>query len=168
MDDLTTFTVGLLTKSGSDIEYLISYWNQLVSNLPFDEFVTINLYNHCYDDDILGRSIQAMGFHCDFTKSVHIIWPISCLHTVCSIPYRRKYGIQHLKYDMLHMLSLIAYQVKVKTLNKAVESRLSELVRYARLASWPFYPLLGIVQVSITEAVEIATGYNCAQLINAS
>ena len=108
LDDFNSFIVGLLVKSGSDIDYLISYWNRLVSNLPFDEFVTINLYNQCYDGDILDRSIAA------------------------------------------------------------VESRLSELVRYARLASWPFYPLLGIVQVSITEALEIATGYNCAQLINVS
>ena len=61
MDDFNSFVVGLLIKSGSDIEYLISYWNQLVSNLPFDEFVTINLYNQCYDDDILGRSIEAKG-----------------------------------------------------------------------------------------------------------
>jgi len=108
LDDFNAFVVGVLIKSGSDVEYLISYWNQLVSNLPFDEFITINLYNQCYDDDILGRSIEA------------------------------------------------------------VESRLRELVRYARLASWPFYPLLGIVQVSITEALEVATGYNCAQLINVS
>ena len=62
LDDFNSFVVGLLIKSGSDIEYLISYWNQLVSNLPFDEFVTINLYNQCYDDDILGRSIEAKGF----------------------------------------------------------------------------------------------------------
>ena len=88
MDDLTTFTVGLLTKSGSDIEYLISYWNQLVSNLPFDEFVTINLYNHCYDDDILGRSIQAMGFNCEFFK----VGPHHSANIMCT-------------YDILHMLS---------------------------------------------------------------
>ena len=62
LDDFNSFVVGLLIKSGSDVEYLISYWNQLVSNLPFDEFVTINLYNQCYDDDILGRSIEAKGF----------------------------------------------------------------------------------------------------------
>ena len=85
MDDLTTFTVDLLTKSGSDIEYLISYWNQLVSNLPFDEFVTINLYNQCYDDDILGRSIQAMGFNCEFFK----IDPYHIANIMCT------YGMQH-------------------------------------------------------------------------
>lgn len=105
LEDFNSFVVGILSKSGSDLDHLISYWNQLVANLPFDEFVTINLYDQCYDSDILERSIQA------------------------------------------------------------VERRLSELIRYARLASWPFYPLLGIVQVSITEALEIATGYNCAQLI---
>ena len=62
LEDFNSFVIGLLIKSGSDVEYLISYWNQLVSNLPFDEFVTINLYNQCYDDDILGRSIEAKGF----------------------------------------------------------------------------------------------------------
>jgi len=105
LEDLNSFVVGVLSKSGSDLDHLISYWNQLVANLPFDEFVTINLYNQCHDSDILERSIHA------------------------------------------------------------VESKLTEMVRYAKLASWPFYPLLGIVQVSLTEALESATGYNCNQLI---
>ena len=133
LDDFNTFFIDLLVKSGSDIEYLISYWNQLVSNLPFDEFVTINLYNQCYDDDILGRSIEVR------------VLTTNSFYTIASF---------HTKY--------------YKTLYTAVESRLRELVRYARLASWPFYPLLGIVQVSVIEGLEVATGYNCAQLINIS
>ena len=102
-----------------------------------------------YLDEVLKQ-----GFYVRFL----FFWPLKVTD---------RYNIQFILYIVYITYYLLPLTCK-QTLHTAVESRLRELVRYARLASWPFYPLLGIVQVSITEALEVATGYNCAQLINVS
>ena len=57
-DDLANFIVTNLANFGDDLSYIVSLWNNLVSGLPYDDFLAIELQNQCQQTDLLKSSVR--------------------------------------------------------------------------------------------------------------
>ena len=59
-DDLASFIVTNLANFGDDLSYIVNLWNNLISGLPYDNFLTIELQSQCQQTDLLETSISVV------------------------------------------------------------------------------------------------------------
>ena len=59
-DDFAIFITSNLASFGDDLSYIVTLWNNLVSGLPFERFMMIDLLNQCQQVDLVESTVATI------------------------------------------------------------------------------------------------------------
>ena len=59
-DDFAIFITSNLASFGDDLSYIVALWNNLVSGLPFERFMMIDLQNQCQQVDLVESTVATI------------------------------------------------------------------------------------------------------------
>jgi len=77
-DDFAIFITSNLASFGDDLSYIVTLWNNLVSGLPFERFMMIDLQNQCQQVDLVESTVATIEKQISaFAFSVKLAaWPM--------------------------------------------------------------------------------------------
>jgi len=78
LDDFAGFITINLASFGDDLSYIVTLWNNLVSDLPFEHYLTIDLQDQCQEVDLVESTVAAIEKQISaFAFSVKLAaWPM--------------------------------------------------------------------------------------------
>ena len=60
LDDFAGFITINLASFGDDLSYIVTLWNNLVSDLPYEHYLTIDLQDQCQEVDLVESTVAAI------------------------------------------------------------------------------------------------------------